>query len=77
MEMNTSFKGLFNLNQNLWGLVVGFSGLGVSEKFSLCWLFWCAIVVSIGMMVSLAFTMVAYTNHYCEKKTKKQTVVGR
>jgi len=57
-----------NLNQNLWGLVVGLSGLGVAEYFRLCTLFWFALVVSGIMVVSVLFTTAAYTYKYCKQK---------
>lgn len=57
-----------NLNQNLWGLVVGLSGLGVAEYFGLCTLFWFALVVSGIMVLSVIFTTAAYTYKYCKRK---------
>jgi len=57
-----------NLNQNLWGLVVGLSGLGVAEYFGLCTLFWFALVVSGIMVLSVFFTTAAYTYKYCKQK---------
>ncbi len=53
-----------NLNQNLWGLVVGLSGLGVAEQFRLPTLFWFSVIVSIIMVLSIAFTTLAYTINY-------------
>lgn len=57
-----------NLNQNLWGLVVGFAALGAAEKYRLCALFWPAVVLSAIMTLSVAVTTVAYTVNYCRKK---------
>jgi len=59
-----------NLNQNLWGLVVGLVGLGIAEHFSLCTLFLFAVVVSGIMVASVAFTTVAYTINYWKNKSK-------
>lgn len=59
-----------NLNQNLWGLVVGLVGLGVAEHLSLCTLFWFAVVVSVIMALSVAFTTLAYTINYWKEKLK-------
>lgn len=59
-----------NLNQNLWGLVVGLSGLGVAEYFGLCTLFWFAVVVSAFMVMSVAITTLAYTINYWKQKQK-------
>lgn len=57
-----------NLNQNLWGLVVGLISLGASEYYHLCALFWFSLVVALMMVVSVAFTTFSYTVRYCEKK---------
>lgn len=59
-----------NLNQNLWGLVVGLIGLGVAEHFNLCTLFWFAVVVSGVMVLSVIFTTIAYTINYWKEKLK-------
>jgi hypothetical protein len=59
-----------NLNQNLWGLVVGLVSLGVAEHYSLCVLFWFAVVVSGIMVLSVAFTTIAYTINYWKEKLK-------
>ena len=53
-----------NLNQNLWGLVVGLSAMGAAEHYHLCTLFWFSVVVSIIMVLSLAVTTLAYTMKY-------------
>jgi len=57
-----------NLNQNLWGLVVGLGGLGLAEHFRLCALFWFSVAISSIMAVSVACTTVAYTVKYCKRK---------
>lgn len=57
-----------NLNQNLWGLVVGLSALGVAERYGLCTLFWFSVVVSVIMVVSIAVTTLAYTITYWKNK---------
>lgn len=57
-----------NLNQNLWGLVVAFVSLGLSEYYHLCVLFWFALVLSMVMALSVTVTTVAYTVKYCKGK---------
>ena len=69
--MNTpaeQFK--INLNQNLWGLVVGFLSLGAAEFLGLCTLFWFSVVVSVIMLLSIAATTLAYTINYWKEKMK-------
>lgn len=53
-----------NLNQNLWGLVVGLSALGLAERFTLRLLFYFGIAISIIMVISVCFTTIAYTIDY-------------
>ena len=65
-NVDDQFK--INLNQNLWGLVVGLVSLGVAEYFGLCILFWFACIVSTITVVSVALTTYAYTVNYCKKK---------
>lgn len=67
-NLDEQFK--INLNQNLWGLMVGLSGLGVAEHFGLCTLFWFAAVVSVIMVLSVAATTLAYTINYWKEKFK-------
>lgn len=57
-----------NLNQNLWGLVVGLGALGIAEFYNLCILFWFSIAVSLIMVISVAVTMWAYTINYWRNK---------
>lgn len=59
-----------NLNQNLWGLIVGFGAMGAAEYFDLSTLFWFSVVVSSIMLVSLAVTTFAYTITYWKNKQK-------
>lgn len=59
-----------NLNQNLWGLLVGLVSLGVAEYHRLCTLYWFSIVVVLIMIASLAITTVIYTINYWKKKDK-------
>jgi hypothetical protein len=51
-----------NLNQNLWGLLVGLVALGDAEHFSVGTLFWFSVVVSIIITTSVAITTLAYRN---------------
>jgi hypothetical protein len=57
-----------NLNQNLWGVVVGLGALGAAEYFQLCTLFWFSIAVSSITVLSLAVTTLAYTIKYWKNK---------
>lgn len=65
-EATEQFK--INLNQNLWGLVVGFIALGAAEHYKLCTLFWFATIVSVIMLISIAVTTLAYTVKYWKNK---------
>lgn len=57
-----------NLNQNLWGLVIGFATLGVSEHYNLHTLYWFAVTVSVIMVLSISFTTLAYTKTYWKQR---------
>jgi hypothetical protein len=57
-----------NLNQNLWGLLVGFGALGAGEYYKLCTLFWFSVVISVIMVTSVGFTTLAYTLNYWKQK---------
>ena len=59
-----------NLNQNLWGLIVGLSGLGAAEHFGLSTLFWFSAVTSTIMTISVFATTFSYTINYCKQKSK-------
>ena len=60
-----------NLNQNLWGLVVGFLSLGFAEHFHLSALFWYSVAVSGIMLASTAVTTLAYTWKYWKDKFRE------
>jgi hypothetical protein len=60
-----------SLNQNLWGLVIGFSALGAAEHFHLPALFWFATIVSAVMLASTAVTTLAYTIKYWKTKFRE------
>jgi hypothetical protein len=60
-----------NLNQNLWGLVVGLVSLGIAEHFQLYVLFCFAAVLSVVMVLSVISTTIFYTINYCRNKMKK------
>lgn len=57
-----------NLNQNLWGLIIAFTGLGIAERFGLKWLFWLSLFVSLGMSAFVLFAFGFYTVNYCARK---------
>ncbi len=67
-DVSKEFK--INLNQNLWGVLVGLLGLGIAEYYELCTLFWFAVVISLIMAVSVAVTMFAYTVNYWKEKMR-------
>lgn len=57
-----------NLNQNLWGLIIGLGSLGIAEYYKLCALFWFSVVISVVMVSSIAVTTWAYTVNYLKNK---------
>jgi hypothetical protein len=59
-----------NLNQNLWGIIIGLGSLGAAEHYCLKTLFWFSVVVSSIMVLSVAATTLAYTVNYCKQKNK-------
>jgi hypothetical protein len=69
--MNPDDHVKLNLNQNLWGLVVGLAALGTAEHFNLCVLFWFGAIFSFLMMVSVIITTVPYTYNYWKYKMKR------
>jgi hypothetical protein len=70
-DINPTEKFRINLNQNLWGLIVALTGLGLGEYYSLCTLFIISLIVSIGASISFLFTLVAYTINYWKNKMRK------
>lgn len=66
--MSVEDKFDVKLNQNVWGLVIGFAALGAAEHWCLRWLFRLSLVASFGAIVSVAITMAAYTRHYWNRK---------
>jgi len=56
------------LNQNLWGLLLGFVSLGLAEYYHLYTLFGFACVISVIMTLSVVVTMLAYTINYWKDK---------
>lgn len=57
-----------NINQNLWGLVVGLVALGLAEYYNLYTLFWFSVAVSVVMVASVGVTTLAYTTNYWKNK---------
>jgi hypothetical protein len=64
-----------NLNQNLWGLVVAFTCLGLAEHFRLKWLFIFSSVVSVPMSISVVLAVGFYTAHYCLRKREAMRAI--
>ena len=57
-----------NLNQNLWGLVVSYSAVGLSQRYGFHELWWLAFVMSCFMSLSVLMCLVFYTVNYCRNK---------
>jgi hypothetical protein len=57
-----------NLNQNLWGLVIAFTALGLSEHYCLPCLLKLSGFVAIVMTASVTLTVAFYTFNYCRDK---------
>ena len=70
MSPNNQFK--INLNQNLWGLVVGLGALGTAEYFELCLLRLFGLILSAVMTLSLIVTTFAYTWNYIRHKVSRK-----
>jgi len=64
-----------NLNQNLWGLIIAFTALGIAERFGLRSLFWFSFFASLGMSVSVLFAFAFYTVHYCARKCNRMRAI--
>jgi hypothetical protein len=60
-----------NLNQNLWGLVVSYVAVGLSQRYGFHELWWLAFVVSCAMSLSVLVCLVFYSINYCCNKWKK------
>lgn len=58
-----------NLNQNLWGLLISFTSLGISEYFDLKILIVFGLILSIISSLSYLVTTIAYTINYWKNKT--------
>ncbi|VVB68154.1 Uncharacterised protein [Candidatus Norongarragalina meridionalis] len=59
-----------SLNQNVWVLLIGLVGLGVSELYKLETLYWFSFGISLVMSVSVCVSMAWYTFDYMKKKEK-------
>jgi hypothetical protein len=57
-----------NLNQNLWGLLLSYLALGISEYYDLIVLFYLSFVLSILLTISVIITTIAYTINYWKGK---------
>lgn len=64
--MTENFK--INLNQNLWGLIISISSLGVSEFFYLNTLYYFALILTTLTTISYIITLIFYTKNYCKNK---------
>ena len=59
-----------NLNQNIWGLVISYAAVGLSQRFGFHELWWLAFVVACAMSLSVLATLALYTVNYCRNKWK-------
>ncbi len=66
--MSIDDKVYVKLNQNLWGLVVSYAGVGLSERYGFHQLWWLSFIVAIAMSISILVCLVFYTINYCRKK---------
>lgn len=64
MEKNLNIKP----NQNLIGLIVGLSSVGLAEYFQLIWLFFFGFLTVIIFFISVSITLIAYTKNYYKNK---------
>ncbi len=71
MSMDATDKFKINLNQNLWGLIISYSAVGLSQRYGFHELWWLAFVVSCAMSLSLLVCLVFYSINYCREKWKK------
>jgi len=67
-DVAENFK--INLNQNLWGLIVSYATVGLSERYGFHQLWWLAFVVSCMMSCSVFICLIFYPINYCKKKLK-------
>ncbi len=70
-DLSKYFK--INPNQNLLGLAIALIALGFSEYFGLEFLLWIAIALTVIMMISVTFTVCAYTINYVRKKKRSES----
>ncbi len=66
MDPTDKFK--INLNQNLWGLVISYAAVGLSQRYGFHELWWLAFVMSCAMTLSVLICLPFYTINYCRKK---------
>ena len=69
--VDISDKFNINLNQNLWVLIIGYLGIGVSEFYCLRMLFLFSTILSVATTISMICCLDAYTKEYRNKKLKK------
>jgi hypothetical protein len=70
METDPTENFKINLNQNIWGLVIGLTALGFAEFYHLTRLLLFGTIISAMGLISLFFTTWSYTRHYCKKKER-------
>ena len=71
MGMDAADKFKINLNQNLWGLIICYSAVGLSQRYGFHELWWLAFVVSCAMSLSVLICLVFYSISYCSHKWKE------
>lgn len=68
--MDPTDKFRINLNQNLWGLVISYAAVGLSQRYGFHQLWWLAFVMSCAMSLSVLTCLLFYTINYCRNKWK-------
>lgn len=66
-----------NLNQNLWVLIAALITLGFGEYYQLCLTKIFGILLTVTSAISMIFTLVYYTYHYCVDKCYKAKCIKR
>jgi len=66
--MSVEDKIYIKLNQNLWGLLLSYAAVGLSQRYGFHELWWLAFVVACCMSLSILICLVFYTINYCQRK---------
>lgn len=66
MAVDEQFK--IKLNQNIWGLIVGYAAVGAAEYYKLRALYCMSTIVASALSLSVIITVGFYTYRYCKDK---------